>query len=379
MEGRYVPPQFRKAPPPGVEPLFDSQPGATEHMHGMGEGYVPPQSRKASPGFVLSVDPHTGASEHAYPQMVRKTNPPTSVEEGEFEAGDIRALPTESDSFVMATTEDHSPEETGARSTSSVVLQSTIGLSPGDIPALQRHQQNRNFSLHAEARQLLNRYADGEELGSTDITNTWGTWRLYIACHKSSLEIVGAGIASVSVEWIPNTRDSNRGNAKRVDFVFHRVDGSAVRLHPGRTPRADAQIVQVPAVLQSTPIHTDFETLRAIPQSDRTSKMRAYEILHALRSEYQAITFSTYGLTDDYIFDLTSEEHFAWKPLFANLASVLEITKDNQIINVSLVLQSTEHITVEISFVQAPDRPRRLHLVPRHFEGILREVKAIVE
>ena len=133
------------------------------------------------------------------------------------------------------------------------------------------------------------------------------------------------------------------------------------------------------AVLQSTPIHTDFETLRAIPQSDRTSKMRAYEILHALRSEYQAITFSTYGLTDDYIFDLTSEEHFAWKPLFANLASVLEITKDNQIINVSLVLQSTEHITVQISFVQAPDRPRLLHLLPRCREGILREVKAIVE
>ena len=86
---------------------------------------------------------------------------------------------------------------------------------------------------------------------------------------KTSAErrIVGSGIVSLKAKRIPHSSDANNFGAKRLDFFVYRIDGTAVRLHPGTKRTNDAAIVVVPAqVLQNT-----LEKLRLIPQVDRLS------------------------------------------------------------------------------------------------------------
>ena len=71
-----------------------------------------------------------------------------------------------------------------------------------------------------------------------DLTNEEG-WRNYLACHPYAREIIGEGVAGFDARFL-NALEPNRdklnlpGNfgQHRFDFVVHRVDGTAVRLHP---------------------------------------------------------------------------------------------------------------------------------------------------
>ena len=71
-----------------------------------------------------------------------------------------------------------------------------------------------------------------------DLTNEEG-WRNYLACHPHAREIIGEGVAGFDARFL-NALEPNRdklnlpGNfgQHRFDFVVHRVDGTAVRLHP---------------------------------------------------------------------------------------------------------------------------------------------------
>ena len=72
-------------------------------------------------------------------------------------------------------------------------------------------------------------------------------------------------------------------------------------------------------------------------------------------------------------------EGFPWRLLFANLPAVLEVARTNPIQSVSLVLQSTDYITMQIELTGAPPQWKQLHLIPRHRDDILEGVKAIIE
>ena len=63
-------------------------------------------------------------------------------------------------------------------------------------------------------------------------------WRSYVACHEDAHAIIGSGIALAMAEFIEGTKDPNRGGQPRLDFVFHRTDGTYCRLHPGSNKNA---------------------------------------------------------------------------------------------------------------------------------------------
>ena len=68
-------------------------------------------------------------------------------------------------------------------------------------------------------------------------------WEAFLDEHSQSDRIRGPGVVSFCVESIYKTQDPNRRGKPRVDFVVRRVDGSAVRLHPGLKRAGDAKPV----------------------------------------------------------------------------------------------------------------------------------------
>ena len=111
-------------------------------------------------------------------------------------------------------------------------------------------------------------------------------WREYLATHPMAAELVGPGVTSFVFQEIADTRDPNRGGLPRVDFLVHRADGSAYRLHPGKTRRQDAKPHYLPPTSfagESTATeHTrttsssasafSWSEARLIPQSDRIGR-----------------------------------------------------------------------------------------------------------
>ena len=71
----------------------------------------------------------------------------------------------------------------------------------------------------------------------------WFPWRRYIACHEHAYDIIGTGVTLAIAQYIPNTRDPNRGYQKRLDFVIYRTDGTSCRLHPGGKQCNDAKLI----------------------------------------------------------------------------------------------------------------------------------------
>ena len=107
-------------------------------------------------------------------------------------------------------------------------------------------------SLHRTARNTL----DGMITAGVDSDidrnlEKWFDWRRYIACHENAYDIIGAGVTHARAEYIPQTRDSNRGCQERLDFVIYRTDGSTCRLHPGKTRRNDAKLIYSDASKQA--------------------------------------------------------------------------------------------------------------------------------
>ena len=97
-------------------------------------------------------------------------------------------------------------------------------------------------------------------------------WQAYIAKHRQSEEIEGPGVVSLKAKRIPHSSDPNNVGDKRLDSFVYRIDGIAVRLHPGAKRTKDAAIAIVPAqVLQNT-----LKELRLIPQIDRLSFQDAF-------------------------------------------------------------------------------------------------------
>ena len=99
-------------------------------------------------------------------------------------------------------------------------------------------------SLHRLARDTLNNIITAGVNSNIDRNlEQWFPWRSYIACHEKAYEIIGTGVTHAIAEYIPQTRDANRGYQERLDFVIYRTDGTRCRLHPGRQRRQDATLI----------------------------------------------------------------------------------------------------------------------------------------
>ena len=99
-------------------------------------------------------------------------------------------------------------------------------------------------SLHRLARDTLNNIITAGVNSNIDRNlEQWFPWRTYIACHEKAYEIIGTGVTHAIAEYIPGTRDSNRGYQERLDFVIYRTDATRCRLHPGKRPGQDAKLI----------------------------------------------------------------------------------------------------------------------------------------
>ena len=74
-----------------------------------------------------------------------------------------------------------------------------------------------------------------------DLTHDAG-WRDYLACHAEARRIIGPGVVGFEGRFLdflePNRGQLNlpgRYGKQRFDFVVHRMDGTACRLHPSET------------------------------------------------------------------------------------------------------------------------------------------------
>ena len=118
-------------------------------------------------------------------------------------------------------------------------------LTLGDVIAIQ-NAEAAEFrpprSLHGLARDALNTISLSPTREAVDLDGVF-PWRQYVAAHRQSAEIIGPGITQAIARWRTGTNDCNRGGAPRLDFHFHRVDGTVCRVHPGDKPRKDARLI----------------------------------------------------------------------------------------------------------------------------------------
>ena len=245
-----------------------------------------------------------------------------------------------------------------ALNVSSTVAQIPI-LDPSELSGLTKRAPPVD-ALHREARDILSRFAAQTECHPVDVEKLWTTWKYYVATHKRSHDIVGIGVASVTIEGIPNTKDPNRGNRQRIDIFMRRVDGSAVRLHPGTTRKNDAE---VRTVLKSTPSYLDASDLEKIPQTDRMNKKEAYDRLSSIEKKEKTVI------------DLTDESRFPWKLFLANVPAVLELLRDEKLHSVKLINQRPTRVTLELAVGGLPPRTHFLALIK---DATRHDVKVVV-
>ena len=92
------------------------------------------------------------------------------------------------------------------------------------------------------ARDALNRISQNPTYESQNLDEVFD-WVPYVAAHVYSDEIIGPGITHAMAHFDHGTRDRNRGGAPRLDFYFYRTDQTVCRVHPGRRPKDDAELI----------------------------------------------------------------------------------------------------------------------------------------
>ena len=93
--------------------------------------------------------------------------------------------------------------------------------------------------LRKLARHALNDFVNAEYEGPVCLEDMF-PWEAYLALHATGAYLVGPGISRAIIDHFENIKDPNRGGRPRSEFIFHRVDGSAYRVHPGSKLRDDA-------------------------------------------------------------------------------------------------------------------------------------------
>ena len=218
---------------------------------------------------------------------------------------------------------------------------------------LQFLRQHSRGGEHAAARAALNDFCTH----GGDLVPTF-PWREYLATHPMAAELVGPGVTSFVFQEIADTRDPNRGGLPRVDFLVHRADGNAYRLHPGTSRKQDAKPHYLPPTSfagESTATeHTctssssasafSWSEARLIPQSDRIGKRQAYQRLHELREGNLPSCRVDAGFLD-----LSDGAMFPWKLWFANLGHSTNTILGNGILRVQLSLDDEPEIMLRLT------------------------------
>ena len=130
--------------------------------------------------------------------------------------------------------------------------------------------------------------------------------------HDQWKDIIGNGIIAAHLETIHNTRDPNRGNKERVDYVFYRADNTCCTVHPGAKPKNDAKLYfadtstcsRAVQVHEVAPNPMTFQAAMQIPMKDKMGKAEAWRQL----SE-----------RDDASIDVTEHDPFKWWLFLSNL------------------------------------------------------------
>ena len=102
---------------------------------------------------------------------------------------------------------------------------------------------------HGWLRQLRLQASNGEQVmeEAVDLTDDQAyDWRGYVANHPQCEDIVGPGIIHFEFRFINSVEHNTESQGHvlpvyRADFIAHRVDGSAARVHPSSSQ--EAQVV----------------------------------------------------------------------------------------------------------------------------------------
>ena len=168
--------------------------------------------------------------------------------------------------------------------------------------------------LHTEARGYLNEITNIAAQGWDDVYDIDDSirWKEYIAMHAQWQDIIGNGIIAAQLEKIHNTRDPNRQNQPRVDYVFYRANNTFCRVHPGSKRKTDAQLYfadtstcyRAVQVHEVAPNPMTFKAAMQIPMKDKMGKAEAWRQL---------------SQRDDALIDVTEHDTFKWWLFLSNL------------------------------------------------------------
>ena len=210
------------------------------------------------------------------------------------------AVPSSGELQIVATEHDDAPD---------------ILFTIDDAAEIRRTFKGQPGVLHTEARRHLDEITDSlMDYGADEVHRVADSirWKEYIAMHKDWKDIIANGIVAAYCEKIHHTRDPNRGNRERVDYIFYRPNNTYCRVHPGTKPKHDAQLYfgetsTCSRALQAYEVAPNPLTLQAamqIPMNDKMGKAEAWRQL----SE-----------RDDASIDVTEHDPFKWWLFLSNL------------------------------------------------------------
>ena len=190
-----------------------------------------------------------------------------------------------------------------------------ILLTIADAAEIRSTFKEQPALLHTEAREHLNKITEiaGHD-GAVDVYYIDDSirWKEYIAMHAQCEAIIGAGIIAAHLERIHNTRDPNRQNNARVDYVFYRADNTFCRVHPGTRRQNDAKLnfAKTSTCYRAVQVHDvapnpmTFTAAMQIPMKDKMGKAEAWRQL---------------SQRDDALIDVTEHDNFKWWLFLSNL------------------------------------------------------------
>ena len=159
---------------------------------------------------------------------------------------------------------------------------------PEDLKTIRRQGNLCKSKLHKSARQCLNEFyrAHADYTGPKSL-DTLFDWRAYLAAHDQGEELVRPGIVRAVIDRFEPIPDPNRRGLARRDFILHRADGTAYRVHPGSNPRNDAKPVFCRKHSYNGIYCFGLEDADRIPEGDRLAKKEAFDILQDSKRELQ--------------------------------------------------------------------------------------------
>ena len=134
--------------------------------------------------------------------------------------------------------------EGGAPQPAAAIGVVEVRLDPAMVVGIRQQEAARGppRSLHRMARDALNQISQNPTYESQNLDEVFD-WVPYVAAHVHSDEIIGPGITHAMAHFDHGTRDRNRGGAPRLDFYFYRTDQTVCRVHPGRRPKEDVELI----------------------------------------------------------------------------------------------------------------------------------------